>query len=95
MRKYIQKELIYNKSLKLTEETFKEIENLYKELGAETDYSIWTENDIYCSFDNLEDLLQYNLEKQTLNLNLKLIMVVFLLCMVQFVDVIILLQMKI
>lgn len=62
MKKYIQRELTYNKSLKLTEETFKEIENLYKELGAEPDYSIWTENDVYCSFDNLEDLLQYNLE---------------------------------
>ncbi len=40
MKKYIQRELTYNKSLKLTEETFKEIENLYKELGAEPDYSI-------------------------------------------------------
>lgn len=60
MEKYIKRKLKYNKSLRLDEESLRELNNLYSELDLMAKYSIETENSINYNFDTLEELLQYD-----------------------------------
>lgn len=64
MEKYIQRELKYNKSLKIDKEALKELDNLYSEIGTQAEYSIVTEDNIHYTFDNLEELLQYDFSNE-------------------------------
>ena len=60
MEKYIQREFKYNKSLIIDKESLIELNNLYTEIGTTAEYTILTENNINYTFDNLDELLQYN-----------------------------------
>ncbi len=71
MEKYIQRELKYNKSLKLDKEALKELDNLYSEIGTQAEYSIVTENNIHYNFDNLEELLQYDFSNEIKELKIR------------------------
>lgn len=64
MEKYIQRDLKYNKSLKIDKDALKELDILYSEIGTNAEYSIVTENNIHYTFDNLEELLQYDFSNE-------------------------------
>lgn len=65
MEQFIQRKLTYNKSLLIDEDALKELDNLYTTIGTTAEYSLVTENNIYYTFDNLKELLQYDFLNDT------------------------------